>query len=131
MSSGITFPSSEWAEAYCRALNESPDYRRLGRGWVWPILFIVTELPDELKSRYPSGSPGFLIDLYDGVCRGVRFYDDTSGVDAPFIISAKFRDWVDVIMGRESSEIKLEDLNEALEKLARGEAPLRQVVVFR
>ncbi len=96
------FPSREWAEAYCKALNESPEYRRLGKGWVWPILFVVTSLPPELRARYPSGSPGFIADLYDGECRGVRFFDDASGVDAPFILSAKYSDWLDIIAGRES-----------------------------
>ncbi len=96
------FPSPEWAEAYCRALNESPEYRRAGRGWVWPILFIATDLPEDLRSIYPSNNPGFLLDLYDGECRGYKFFDDASKADAPFIISARFGDWVDIILGRES-----------------------------
>jgi len=40
--------------------------------------------------------------LYNGECRGVKFYDDASKADAPFIIVARYADWVDVIAGRES-----------------------------
>ena len=100
--SSILFPSREWADSYCRALNESPEYKRLGKGWVWPILFIVTELPPSLRAQYPSGTPGFIADLYNGECRGVRFYEDASSVDAPFIITARYSDWLDVIAGKES-----------------------------
>jgi putative sterol carrier protein len=100
--SSIIFPSPEWAEAYCRALNESTEYRRAGKGWVWQILFTVTDLPEDLRRLYPSGNPGFILDLYDGECKGFKFYEDSSKADAPFIISAKFVDWLDVIRGRES-----------------------------
>ena len=94
------FPSREWAEEFCRAINESKAYRDSARGWVWPILFKVIDLPDELREMYPSGSPGMLVDLEDGVCKGVVFYEDASGTDAPYIISARYRDWIDVINGR-------------------------------
>jgi len=98
----IRFPSPEWAEAYCKALNESPEYRRTGKGWVWPILFVATDLPEDLRRLYPSDNPGFILDLYDGECRGFRFFEDSLKADAPFIIIAKFSDWIDVIRGRES-----------------------------
>lgn len=96
------FPSPEWVERYCGALNESQEYRRAGRGWVWPILFIATNLPEDLKRLYPSGNPGFLLDLYDGECRGFRFFEDATIADAPFIIVAKYSDWLDIILGKES-----------------------------
>lgn len=98
----IIFPSSEWVDAYCKALNESQDYKRLGRGWVWPILFIIADLPQNLRTQYPSGSVGFIIDLYNGECRNSRFLEDISNADAPFIISAKYSDWLDILAGRES-----------------------------
>lgn len=96
------FLSQEWAERYCASLNSSPEYRRLGRGWVYPIVFAVTDLPEELRSSFPSGSPGFFIDLYDGTCRGASFHEDIAGLSAPFVISGKYSDWLDVLSGRES-----------------------------
>ena len=94
------FPSKEWAEAFCRAINESEGYRKSAKGWVWPILFKVVELPEELKKLYPSGSPGMKVDLENGVCKGVTWYEDASEADSPFIISAKYSDWLDVINGK-------------------------------
>jgi len=94
------FPSPEWARAYCEELNKSESYRRSARGWEWPILFKVRDLPEDLKSLYPSGSPGFVLDLYNGECRSVEWFDDSSRADAPYILSARYRDWVDVIEGR-------------------------------
>lgn len=95
------FPSREWAEEFCRALNENEGYRRAGRGWVWPILFKVKTRPGEPPGFYPR-EPGFLVDLNDGVCRGVIWYDDARGVEAPFVIAAGYGDWLDVIGGRVS-----------------------------
>ncbi len=94
------FPSEEWAKAFCKAINESESYRRSAKGWVWPILFKVTDLPDDLLAKYPSGSPGMKVDLENGVCKGVEWYDDSSEGDAPYIISAKYSDWIDVINGK-------------------------------
>ena len=94
------FPSPEWAEKYCEELNKSETYKRAGRGWEWPILFKVKDLPEDLKQLYPSGSPGFVLDLYNGECRGVKWYDDASEADAPYILAATFNDWLDVIRGK-------------------------------
>jgi putative sterol carrier protein len=100
--STFIFPSPEWAKKFCEALNNSKEYREAGRGWVWPILFITTDLPENLRNLYPSDKPGFILDLYNGECRESRFFEDSSKADAPFVIIARFRDWVDVIQGRES-----------------------------
>jgi putative sterol carrier protein len=94
------FPSKEWAEKFCEELNRSQTYRNAGRGWVWPILFKVKDLPEELKSQFPSGSPGFLLDLNNGECRGVQWFDDASQADAPFILTATFKDWLEIIQGK-------------------------------
>lgn len=86
------FPSKEWAEGYCKALNESESYRRSAGGWVWPILFKV--------EAGEGPSPGFTLKLNNGACEGVEWYDDASKADAPFILSATLRDWLDIIQGK-------------------------------
>ncbi len=86
--SGPRFPSREWAEEYCRLLDSSERYRNSGRGWRHPILFKI------------AGGPGFLLYLENGRCKGVEWYDDASGVDAPFILSGSLEDWIDVIKGK-------------------------------
>ena len=88
------FPSREWAEEYCRALNGSEGYRRSARGWVWPILF---------KVRMPDGSVrGFVARLNNGRCEGVEWLDDASRGDAPYVISATLDDWLSIIRGEVS-----------------------------
>jgi len=94
------FPSKEWAEEYCKVLNSHEPYKKAARGWQWPILFKVRDLPEELRKEYPSGEPGFLINLKDGDCLGVEWYDDASNADAPFIISASYKDWIEIITGK-------------------------------
>ncbi|MEB3816990.1 MAG: SCP2 sterol-binding domain-containing protein [Desulfurococcales archaeon] len=86
------FPSREWAEEYCKKLNESEGYRRSARGWVWPILFKV--------ERPEGASPGFLLKLNNGVCEGVEWFDDARSADAPYILSARLEDWLDIINGK-------------------------------
>jgi putative sterol carrier protein len=86
------FPSKEWAEEYCKALNESESYRRSARGWVWPILFKVE------SGEGPS--PGFILKLNNGTCEGVEWYDDADKADAPYVLSATLRDWLDIIQGK-------------------------------
>ena len=103
----MEFPSREWAEEFCSALNKSKGYRNSSRGWVWPILFVVTDLPGELASRFPSGRPGFRLDLDNGVCKGVEWYDDASEASAPFVIEAKFSDWEDIIAGKTNPIVAL------------------------
>ncbi|MCE4601136.1 MAG: SCP2 sterol-binding domain-containing protein [Desulfurococcales archaeon] len=94
------FPSKEWAEAYCRELNNNPNYERSGKGWVWPILFKISKLPEELDKEFEGKKPGFILKLNNGKCEGVEWYDDASQADAPFILSATYNDWLDIISGK-------------------------------
>ncbi len=90
------FPSLEWAEEFCRKVNESEEYRRSAKGWVWPILFTVEDLPEELKGKYGE-SVGIYVELKDGECLGVRLVYDKDSVDAPFVITGSYDDWMEVI----------------------------------
>lgn len=87
----MEFPSREFAEALCSELNRRESYRRMARGWRWPILFKVEEAG--------GGSPGFVLDLYEGECRGVKWFDDASSVTADYILSASRDTWLKVIEG--------------------------------
>ena len=85
------FPSREWALSFCEELNKNPRYKASAQGWRWPILFKISDLP---------GNPGFILDLYDGECRGVEWFDNSEGASAPFVISATLDNWREVISGR-------------------------------
>ncbi len=93
-------PTREWAEEFCRQLNSSSIYRNSGRGWVWPILFKVRNIPEDLKGMFKSDTPGFIADLNNGECRGIQWLDDATEADAPFILTGDYRVWLDVIEGK-------------------------------
>ena len=90
------FPSLEWAEEFCKRINQSEEYKRSARGWVWPILFTVEGLPDELKDKYGDWA-GIYVELKDGECLGIKFVTKKGSVDAPFVITGSYNDWMDVI----------------------------------
>ncbi len=97
----LVFPSPEWAQKYCEELNRSDTYRKAASTWrAGPILFIVRDLPQNLKRQYNSDEVGFILDLHEGVCRGVTWTTEPSTATASYIIAAKYRDWLDVIQGR-------------------------------
>ncbi len=86
----VEFPSPAFAEALCRELNGSEGYRRSARGWRWPILFKVSDM---------QPPKGFILDLYEGECRGTRWVDDASREQADYVLSASRDTWLSVIRG--------------------------------
>ncbi len=86
------FPSREFAEKLCEELNKSENYRRVARGWRWPLLFKVTGVSGNL--------PGFVLELFEGTCKGVRWLEDASKEDADYILSATKDIWLSVIEGK-------------------------------
>ncbi|MET1101628.1 MAG: SCP2 sterol-binding domain-containing protein, partial [Pyrodictiaceae archaeon] len=102
MAEEYLFPSPEWAKAYCEALNKSEEYRRAGSTWTaGDIMFIIKGLPEELRNLFGGrDSVGFILDLYQGRCRGVEFVEDVSSKSAAFVISANYNVWLDVISGK-------------------------------
>lgn len=94
------FPGKEWAQAYCRALNESEEYRKAGKNWTaGSILFVVEDIPEKVAEMLGSQRIGFRLDLLRGECRGVEYYTDPDKGKAEFIITAKYQDWLRVIRG--------------------------------
>ncbi|PMP60802.1 MAG: hypothetical protein C0171_00960 [Caldisphaera sp.] len=93
----VEFPSKEWAEIFCKKINENQNYKNTAKGWKWPLMFKVSQLPENLISKYPSGSIGIKADLYEGTCREVEFYEDVSKSTADFILSASFNDWIKIL----------------------------------
>ncbi|MGC9130675.1 MAG: SCP2 sterol-binding domain-containing protein [Pyrobaculum sp.] len=93
------FPSREWAEAFCKALNESAEYKSAAARWEGDIIFLATNLPHELGVG-DRAAMKFL--LKHGQCHGSEFYqgDAISRADAPYILEADYKTWLDVIAGR-------------------------------
>lgn len=95
----VKFPSKEWAEEFCRALNESADYRSAAARWEGDVIFSVINTPSQL-----GVSEKFAMKLYlkHGQCHGVEVYasESISQADAPYILEADYRTWLDVISGK-------------------------------
>lgn len=95
----IEFPSKEWAEIFCQKINENNNYRNAAKGWKWPLMFKVSSLSNELLKKFPSGSIGIKLDLFEGQCRGVEFYEDSSKGSADFVLTATFDSWMEILNG--------------------------------
>jgi len=93
------FPSKEWAEAFCQALNESPDYRSTASKWEGDIIFLAVNIPPEVGQSDKSAMKFF---LKHGQCRGVEVYTGAAATqaDAPYILEADYKTWLDVIAGK-------------------------------
>lgn len=93
------FPTREWAEAFCRALNDSPEYRSAAARWEGDIIFLATNLPQELGLGEKSAMK---LLLKHGRCNGVEYYQgsDVDKADAPYILEADYKTWLEVIGGK-------------------------------
>ena len=98
---GYVFPSEEWAREFCSKLNENPKYHDSAKRWEGSILFVVTDLPDDLKELHGGrDSVGFLLDLWHGECRGMQWFSDLDKADGDYILEATYEDWVQIVSGK-------------------------------
>jgi putative sterol carrier protein len=101
MSEGYDFPSKEWAEAFCKELNKNEKYGRAAKTWEGDILFVVTDLPEEISSKFGGRKTlAFKLDLWHGECRGMEWYEDPETAEAAYVLEAKFDDWIKIIEGK-------------------------------
>ena len=101
MDEEFLFPSKEWAEEFCKKLNENKKYRDSAKKWEGSIFFVVTMMPGNIKSLYSNrDSVGFILDLWHGECRGMEWYEDIDKGDADYILEATYDDWIRIINGK-------------------------------
>ncbi|MFP3161336.1 MAG: SCP2 sterol-binding domain-containing protein [Vulcanisaeta sp.] len=108
-SEGFIFPSPQWAEAFCKALNENPEYREAAKDWVWDVVFVATNVPSTVVnaiaqlmglSGVTSNAGAMKFKLRNGACQGSEFYIDASKADADYILEADYSLWKDLIQGK-------------------------------
>jgi putative sterol carrier protein len=99
MSQSTLFPTKDWAENYARAINETEEYQESGKGWLWDIAFMITELPESVRSIVKRDSVAFILELRDGRCNSVTWVERQEDMRAPFTVSAKYSTWLRVIRG--------------------------------
>jgi putative sterol carrier protein len=101
MSEGYLFPSEDWAREFCKKLNENEKYRSSAKKWEGSILFVVSDLPQTLRDVYgDKDTVGFLLDLWHGECRGLKWFDDVTEGEGDYILEATYEDWVKIVDGK-------------------------------
>jgi putative sterol carrier protein len=88
------FPSPEWVAAYGDAINASEDYRSASTEWTHGSVALV--MPAQPAIGVPE-DVGIWLDLERGVCRGARLVTRQQAQEAPFVLTAEYRYWKQII----------------------------------
>ncbi len=108
-SEGFIFPSPQWAEAFCKALNENQEYREAAKDWIWDVVFVASNIPNAVVSavaqlmglsNVTSNAGAMKFRLRNGTCQGSEFYIDASKADADYVLEADYTLWKDLIQGK-------------------------------
>ncbi|MFX0001861.1 MAG: SCP2 sterol-binding domain-containing protein [Candidatus Hodarchaeota archaeon] len=94
----MKFGTPEWAKAYCKAINDNPNYKDAAgpegfppNGWEGDFLFIVE----------PSGNLDheirMYVGLYHGECTGAKIVEPGEEVDVEYVYSGPYDAWVQVL----------------------------------
>lgn len=87
--------SDEWAEAFCKVINESSVYKEAAKGWEGSVGLVV--LPERDKN-FPD-EVGVFLDLWHGEARDVKIVGADEARAAQFVITAAYSRWKQVAMG--------------------------------
>ena len=88
------FPSAAWVAAYESAINASDDYRNASTEWTHGSVALV--LPAQ-PAIGVTDDVGIWLDLDRGVCRGARLVSRAEAQQAPFVLTAEYRYWKQII----------------------------------
>jgi putative sterol carrier protein len=88
------FPSAAWVAAYESAINASDDYRNASTEWTHGSVALV--LPAQ-PAIGVSDDVGIWLDLDRGVCRGARLVSRAEAQQAPFVLTAEYRYWKQIL----------------------------------
>ena len=88
------FPSTDWVAAYEQAINASEEYRSASTEWTHGAVALV--MPAAPAIGIPEDI-AILLDLERGVCRSARLVTKQQAQHAPFILTAEYRYWKQII----------------------------------
>ncbi|HYT64440.1 MAG TPA: hypothetical protein VEL50_11095, partial [Gemmatimonadales bacterium] len=91
---GHAFPSTEWVAAYGAAINASDEYRTASTDWTHGSVALV--MPAQPGIGMPE-DVGIWLDLERGVCRAARLVTRDEAQKAPFVLTAEYRYWKQII----------------------------------
>ena len=83
----LPFPSPEWTAELCQAINSSRTYASAAKKWEGDIVLVIEE------------QAGVYLDLWHGQCRGAKYLDNPTEMDAAFKITATMEQWVQILQG--------------------------------
>ncbi len=89
------FPSDEWLTIYAERINGSTEYGDAASTWEGDVAFVFEAEPDK-------GVPEDVwaeLDLWHGECRGASIVTPEKGGEAPYVISAPYTRWKEVLRG--------------------------------
>jgi len=92
--SGHDFPSVAWVGAYEDAINTSEEYRAASTEWTHGSVALV--MPAQPAIGIPD-DVGIWLDLDRGVCRGAKLVTREEAQKAPFVLTAEYRYWKQII----------------------------------
>lgn len=121
----VVFPSKEWMDEYCKALNQNKEFEQAGKGWgvEWngDFIFQVEGIPidkidmeaakkglpknvvasiQEQMEKYVVGGTGLgYTKLKDGKCLGAGLLKDLKEMEAGFIMSGPYENWKKLTKG--------------------------------
>jgi putative sterol carrier protein len=87
------FPSDEWLTAFCRLVDASKEYGGAAATWEGDIAFLFEAEPDRGVPR----DVWALLELWHGACRSARLVEPAEGERAPYVISAPYSRWKEVL----------------------------------
>jgi len=88
------FPSAGWVAAYGAAINASEDYRAASTEWTHGSVALV--MPAQPAIGVPE-DVGIWLDLERGVCRAAKLVTRSEAQQAPFVLTAEYRYWKQII----------------------------------
>ena len=88
------FPSPEWVTAYGAAINASDEYRTASTDWTHGSVALV--MPAQPAIGVPE-AVAILLDLDRGICRAAQLVARQDAQQAPFILTAEYRYWKQII----------------------------------
>jgi putative sterol carrier protein len=91
----VAFGSDEWFQEYKDRINRSEAYREAAATWEGGVAFVFDAEPDR---NWPETMHAIL-DLWHGECRDARQVEPAEVDAAPFLISAPYSRWKQVIRG--------------------------------
>ena len=88
------FPSTEWVTAYGDQINSSEEYRAASTEWTHGSVALVLPAAPAIGV---AEDVAILLDLDRGVCRSAKFVKRAEAQQAPFILTAEYRFWKQII----------------------------------